>query len=191
MPASVTMKDDTPTRVTHSPCHAPIAMPPATAIGTASHGLTSCLTVRSANMTPTSATAEPTERSKLRVTISITALIAARLTIDVCSAKRTRLRCVRNVPLVAKKKNIQTAARTSSSIELRNAELLATRRRKCSSAVARAKLALPSSRLRSTIRRHPQEVFLGQVAALKFAHPASMAHHHDPVAGVDQFLDIG
>ena len=32
---------------------------------------------------PTSATADPTDKSKLRVTISMTALIAARLTIDV------------------------------------------------------------------------------------------------------------
>ena len=102
MPASVTMKDDTPTRVTHKPCQAPIATPPATAIATATSGLTSCLTVSNARMTPTSATAEPTERSKLRVTISITALIAARLTIDVCKASRTRLRCVRKVPLVEK-----------------------------------------------------------------------------------------
>ena len=103
MPASVTMKDETPIRVTHKPCQAPISdadQRPRSA--TASSGLTSCLTVSSARTTPTSATAEPTERSKLRVTISITALIAARLTIDVCSASRTRLRCVRKVPSVAK-----------------------------------------------------------------------------------------
>ena len=96
------MKEETPTRVTQRPCQAPISRPPAIAASTASAGFTSCLTVRSARITPTQATAEPTERSKLRVTISITALIAARLTIEVCSARSTRLRWVRKVPWVAK-----------------------------------------------------------------------------------------
>ena len=102
MPASVTMKDETPTRVTQRPCQAPISTPPAMAASTASTGFTSCFTVRTARMTPTKATAEPTDRSKLRVTISMTALMAARLTIEVCNARRTRLRWVRKVPLVAK-----------------------------------------------------------------------------------------
>ena len=129
MPASVTMKEETPMRVTQNPCQAPMSRPPQTDATMATNGFTSCLTVRRARMTPTSATAEPTDRSKLRVTISITALIAARLTIDVCSARRTRLRCVRNVPSVAKYRTIHTPASTSSSIESRSAEDRATRRR--------------------------------------------------------------
>src|SRR4029079_8850464 len=76
-------------------------------------------TVISANTTPTRATAEPTERSKLRVTMSITALIAARLTIDVWRARRTRLRCVRKVPFVATYSEIQITRRTMSSVDSR------------------------------------------------------------------------
>ena len=53
-------------------------------------------------MTPTRATAEPTDRSKFRVTISITALIAARLTMEVWRASRTRFRWVTKVPPVLK-----------------------------------------------------------------------------------------
>ena len=45
-------------------------------------GYTSYLTVSNAKITPTKATADPTDKSKLRVTMSMTALIAARLTID-------------------------------------------------------------------------------------------------------------
>jgi len=44
------MKDDTPTRVTHRPCQAPMATPPAIAIATATSGLTSCLTVSNARI---------------------------------------------------------------------------------------------------------------------------------------------
>src|SRR5882724_1015564 len=124
MPASVTMKDDTPIRVTHQPCHAPITKPTLREIATDSHGLTPYLTVSSATTTPTSATAEPTERSKLRVTISITALIAASETIAVCSARRTMLRWVRNVPLVAMLKNTQITANTAISVESRKDRLL-------------------------------------------------------------------
>ena len=100
MPARVTMNEDTPSRVTQNPCQAPMAKPQASEASTARPGSTSCLTVSTARTTPTSATAEPTDRSKLRLTISITALIAARLTIDVCKASRIRLRWVRNVPPV-------------------------------------------------------------------------------------------
>ena len=62
------------------------------AAATLIQGFTSYLTVSNAKMTPTKATADPTDKSKLRVTMSMTALIAARLTIDVCSARSTRLR---------------------------------------------------------------------------------------------------
>src|SRR6185437_14915282 len=82
IPASVTMNDDTPIFATHRPCQTPIRTPAAIATTTPTTAPVSYLTVRSARITPTSATAEPTDRSKLRVTISITALIAARLTID-------------------------------------------------------------------------------------------------------------
>ena len=83
MPASVTMKDETFIRVTHQPCQAPISSPAHRQTITASPGSTSYLTVSSATMTPIRATADPTERSKLRVTISITALIAASATMAV------------------------------------------------------------------------------------------------------------
>ena len=86
------MKDETPIRATHNPCQTPIATPPLTAATTLIHGLTSYFTVSNARMTPTKATADPTDKSKLRVTMSMTALIAARLTIDVCSARSSRLR---------------------------------------------------------------------------------------------------
>ncbi len=59
-------------------------------------------TVSTASTTPTRATADPTDKSKFRLTMSMTALIAARLTIALCKARSTRLRCVRNVPSVAK-----------------------------------------------------------------------------------------
>ena len=86
------MNEETPSRVTQNPCQAPIAIPTATAARQPSSGWTSWRTVSMASTVPTSATAEPTERSKLRVTISITALMAARLTIDDCSASSPRLR---------------------------------------------------------------------------------------------------
>ena len=102
IPASVTMKEETPRRVTHNPCQAPITRPAAMPATTAGTVPTPSFTVSTATTTPTSATADPTDRSKLRVTISITALIAARLTIEVCSASSTRLRCVRKVLSVVK-----------------------------------------------------------------------------------------
>lgn len=66
-------------------------------ISTATIGSTPYLTVSKATTTP----AEPTERSKFRVTISITALIAASATIDVCNASRIRLRWLRKMLFVA------------------------------------------------------------------------------------------
>ena len=77
------MKEETPTWDTQIPCHTPIAAPQVTAIATLNAVLRSYLTVSIARTTPTRATADPTERSKLRVTMSMTALIAAKLTIDV------------------------------------------------------------------------------------------------------------
>ena len=91
-------------------------MPAKIAAGTAISGETSRLPASTASTTPTSATDEPTERSKLRVTISSTALIAARLTIEVCSASSTRLRGVRKMPSVAIEKNSQIAARMPISM---------------------------------------------------------------------------
>ena len=103
MPASVTMKDETFILVTHQPCQAPISTPTSEADQHGERPDRRCsFTVSTATTTPISATAEPTDRSKLRVTISITALIAASATMAVCSASRIRLRCVRKVPLVAK-----------------------------------------------------------------------------------------
>ena len=72
------MNEGTPTTVTHQPFQAPRARPTAIATGTASNGSTPDFTVSQATTTPTSATAEPTEMSKLRVTMSMTALIAAK-----------------------------------------------------------------------------------------------------------------
>ena len=64
------MKDDTPILVTQKPCHAPISMPAAMrpARRSAARHQTAG---QHASTTPTSATADPTERSKLRVTISM------------------------------------------------------------------------------------------------------------------------
>src|SRR3954447_9838279 len=114
------MNEETPSLVTHSPCQAPIATPASTASSTARPAFISYFTVRTASTTPTRATAEPTERSKLRVTISITALTAARLTIEVCSASSTRLRWLRKVPWVAKLRATQTTATTTSRVDSRS-----------------------------------------------------------------------
>ena len=96
------MNEETFIRVTHQPCQAPMSRPTQRQTRTATIGSTLNFTVSSATTTPISATAEPTERSKFRVTISMTALMAANPTMAVCSASRIRLRCVRKVPLVAK-----------------------------------------------------------------------------------------
>ena len=69
-----------------------------------------------ASTTPTNATAEPTDRSKLRVTINITALIDESPTIVVCRASSPRLRCDRNSPSVSTWNIANTTATTISSV---------------------------------------------------------------------------
>ncbi len=116
IPANVTMNDDTPTLATHTAFHAPRTMPARIAATTASHGFQPSFTVSEASTTPTSATAEPTDRSKLRVTINITALIDESPTIVACSASRPRLRCDRNSPSVRTWNTANTAATTISRV---------------------------------------------------------------------------
>lgn len=95
------MKEGTPIRVTHQPFHEPSATPTASATGTATSGSISHLTVHQATTTPTRATAEPTEMSKLRVTMSMTALMAASPVMADCSDISVRLRWLRKMPSVS------------------------------------------------------------------------------------------
>ena len=116
IPANVTMNEDTPTLATHIAFHVPSATPAAIAATTPSHGFHPSLTVTEASTTPTNATADPTDRSKLRVTISITALIDASPTIVVCKASSPRLRCDRNSPSVSTWNVANTTATTMSNV---------------------------------------------------------------------------
>jgi hypothetical protein len=43
----------------------------------------------------------------------------------------------------------------------------------------------------SAIGRQPQEVGFAERGAGKLANPPSTAHHDDPIAGVDELLDVG
>ena len=115
-PASVTMNEGTPMRVTHQPFQAPSAMPAMIATGTAMSGSISMRTVNQATTTPTRATADPTDRSMLRVTMSITALIAASAVMVVWSASRVRLRCDRKMPFVSTWNTSHVTTTTSSRV---------------------------------------------------------------------------
>ena len=70
-----------------------------------------------ARTTPTSATAEPTDTSKLRVTMSITALIAARLTMVRLQREQAQVALGQEQPVGEElERRARSTASTSSSV---------------------------------------------------------------------------
>ena len=139
---------------------------------------------------PTSATAEPTDRSKLRVTISMTALIAARLTIEVCSASRTKI-ALGEERAVGREVEEQPDGREHEQ-QHRIAQRPERRCQRCRG--ANGALLLSSEfvvMLGQPSVASPEQGSLRQILAGEFASLLAVAHHDDAIADVDQFLGVG